>query len=117
MTRGQHMQNTTSFELDYSRRTVLAALSKLTIAGLTLGTGAFALGGCESILEQIRNRPMRRDLATLSPSDPVITTYRAAVAAMKALPATDPRNWNAQAEIHFNFCPHGNWFFLPWHRA
>ncbi|MHB9363555.1 tyrosinase family protein [Mesorhizobium sp. LNJC403B00] len=22
-----------------------------------------------------------------------------------------------QAEIHQNHCPHGNWYFLPWHRA
>lgn len=25
--------------------------------------------------------------------------------------------WEAHAIIHMNFCPHGNWFFLPWHRA
>jgi tyrosinase len=23
----------------------------------------------------------------------------------------------SQADIHRNFCPHGNWYFLPWHRA
>jgi len=27
------------------------------------------------------------------------------------------RSWNAQARIHDDFCPHGNWLFLPWHRA
>ena len=26
-------------------------------------------------------------------------------------------NWTNQASIHQNFCPHGNWLFLPWHRA
>ncbi|MBC9031049.1 tyrosinase family protein [Sphingomonas sp. JC676] len=36
---------------------------------------------------------------------------------MQALPAGDARNWNKQASIHQNFCPHGNWFFLPWHRG
>ena len=25
--------------------------------------------------------------------------------------------WGSLATIHENFCPHGNWFFLPWHRA
>ena len=40
-----------------------------------------------------------------------------AVAAMKALPQSDPRNWIRFADIHRNFCPHGNWYFLPWHRA
>lgn len=36
---------------------------------------------------------------------------------MRALPASDSRSWQAQANIHQNACPHGNWFFLPWHRA
>jgi len=36
---------------------------------------------------------------------------------MKALPASDGRNWTKQAEIHNNHCTHGNWWFLPWHRA
>jgi len=87
------------------------------LKGTALGAAGYALGGCESLLEKIRNRPVRRDLGTLAASDPIIDTYKAAVAAMKALPATDPRNWNNQAEIHFNFCPHSNWYFLPWHRA
>jgi tyrosinase len=98
---------------DPVRRAVLATIGKLSLLGL----GEFTLGGCEAILDRIRRRPTRRDLATLPANDPIIDTYRAAVAAMKALPSSDPRNWNQQAEIHFNFCPHGNWFFLPWHRA
>jgi tyrosinase len=36
---------------------------------------------------------------------------------MKALPASNPISWVAQANIHNNKCPHGCWFFLPWHRA
>ena len=46
-----------------------------------------------------------------------LAAYRAAVAAMKALPPSDPRNWNRFADIHRNFCPHRNWYFLPWNRA
>lgn len=72
---------------------------------------------CEEILTKIRNRPMRRDITTLAPTDSVLETFRDAVRLMKALPATDPRNWRKQAEIHQNHCPHGNWLFLPWHRA
>lgn len=98
---------------DEHRRTLLSALLK----GSALGAGALALGGCESLLEKIRNRPVRRDLATLAANDPIIDTYKAAVSAMKALPASDPRNWSNQADIHLNHCPHGNWYFLPWHRA
>lgn len=48
---------------------------------------------------------------------PTIISYRKAVEAMRALPTADPLSWESQARIHLNFCPHGNWYFLPWHRA
>lgn len=97
----------------YDRRSFLQLLGGIS----ALGIAPVTLGGCETLLERIRHRPMRRSLRTLSANDPIIQTYRAAVAAMKALPASDRRSWNAQAQIHFDHCPHGNWFFLPWHRA
>jgi tyrosinase len=53
----------------------------------------------------------------MAPNDPIIVSYRRAVDAMQRLPTSDTRNWRRQAEIHNNFCPHGNWYFLPWHRA
>lgn len=59
----------------------------------------------------------RRSLRTMRANDPDLATYRRAVAAMKALPPSDPRNWLRFADVHRNFCPHGNWYFLPWHRA
>lgn len=59
----------------------------------------------------------RRSVRGMDLNDPDLAAYRRAVAAMRALPASDPRNWNRFAEIHANFCPHGNWYFLPWHRA
>jgi tyrosinase len=83
-------------------------------------TGVYALGllgGCESIKKQIENRPVRRNIATLANNDPIVQAYRDAVTQMKALPNTDRRNWTRQAQIHQDFCPHGNWYFLPWHRA
>ena len=100
--------------LDYAaRRHFLKTLGAVSLAG----AASFTLGGCEPLLRAIRERPTRRDLATLSSTDSDIVTYKAAVSAMKALPSSDPRNWQRQADIHQNFCPHGNWFFLPWHRA
>lgn len=59
----------------------------------------------------------RRDIATLDPDGPEISAYKAGVAAMKARPAGQFDNWVTQATIHQDFCPHGNDFFLPWHRA
>jgi hypothetical protein len=60
---------------------------------------------------------VRQNVADLNPNGPEINALRAGVAAMKALPANDFKNWQRQAQIHQDFCPHRNWFFLPWHRA
>jgi tyrosinase len=75
------------------------------------------LGGCEGCQQEIANRPTRRNIANLAANDPIVQAYKSAVSAMQALPSSDPRNWTNQAKIHFNHCPHGNWWFLPWHRA
>ena len=96
----------------FSRRDFMRGLGAFGATTLTLW-----LGGCEACLTQIQNRPTRKNIANLAPTDPIIQTYKAAVAAMKALPGSDPRNWLNQANIHFNNCTHGNWFFLPWHRG
>jgi tyrosinase len=88
----------------------------LKIAGIT-AISPYLLGNSE--LNALAPAPLfvRKDVATLGISDPILVSYRTAVAAMKALPASDPRNWTNVANIHQNGCPHGNWFFLPWHRA
>jgi tyrosinase len=101
-----------------SRRQFLK-ISALGALGLTYGGGlSLVMSACTpEELAKIANRPMRRDINSLSPTDPILNAYRAAVTAMKALPSSDPRNWTKQAEIHLNHCTHGNWLFLPWHRA
>jgi tyrosinase len=85
------------------------------------GAAASMLVGCnptfQALLDRIRNRPVRRDINSLSATDPVLTTYKSAIQLIKALPASDKRSWVNQSNIHLNFCPHGNWLFLPWHRA
>ena len=96
----------------FSRRDFLRGVGAAGVTGLTLWAG-----GCDACRTQIEHRPTRRNIANLAPGDPIIQTYKDAVAAMKALPSSDGRNWTKQAEIHQNHCPHGNWWFLPWHRA
>ncbi|WP_341711276.1 tyrosinase family protein [Erythrobacter sp.] len=91
------------------RRSVLAGGTSLIFLA--------SLGGCEELKKKIANRPVRKDIANLAINDPILDTYRDAIAQMQALPQSDPRNWTRQAQIHLNTCPHGNWFFLPWHRA
>ena len=68
------------------------------------------------ILETIQNRPVRRDINALPVNDQSLNNYRKAVGMMKALPAANKISWQAQARLHQDFCPHGNWLFLPWHR-
>jgi tyrosinase len=93
-------------------------------AGITASFLLFlGLGGCESCNEQIKNRPIRRRINTASPeSMAALDIYKDAIAKMQALSSSDPCSWAAQAQIHgtidegFNKCPHGTWFFLPWHR-
>ncbi len=98
----------------FSRRDFLkgAGLGAVGLTGLSLWAG-----GCESCRKKIESRPTRRNISNLAPADPIIQTYKDAVAAMKALPLGDGRNWTKQAQIHQNHCPHSNWYFLPWHRA
>jgi tyrosinase len=84
------------------------------------GAGWAVLAGCagqQSCQQIIANRPVRRNVATLGAGHPILTAYASAITQMKALPPSDPRNWTNQAKIHNDHCPHGNWLFLPWHRA
>ncbi|MDP9194599.1 MAG: tyrosinase family protein [Acidobacteriota bacterium] len=67
---------------------------------------------------------VRPDVATAQAS--ILNSYRIGIAAMQALPATNPRSWAYQAAIHgtvttpvqpaWNTCQHGNFFFFSWHR-
>ena len=69
---------------------------------------------------------VRRNVGNMSATDPVLLTYRKAIKAMKALPASDPRSWSYQAAIHgtfttpvqtaWNTCEHAPRFFWSWHR-
>jgi tyrosinase len=85
---------------------------------LLLGGGtALAMLGAGVHVAAQNATVVRRSIREMSADDPDLAAMRRAVAAMKALPASDPRNWTRFAEIHGSFCPHGNWYFLPWHRA
>lgn len=104
------------------RRNFLGAMGAIGLSGLV---STALLGGCETLLEQIKNRPVRRRLRTGSVEvDADIAIYKEAVSLMKALPSSDPRSWAAQAALHgtvvpnvFNFCQHGTDHFFSWHRA
>ncbi|MEM7535026.1 MAG: tyrosinase family protein [Chloroflexota bacterium] len=66
--------------------------------------------------------PVRRSISSLEAMgdddpDQILATYAQAVQMMMDLPEEDPRSWSRQMQIHLDHCPHGNWFFLPWHAA
>ena len=81
------------------------------------GGTSLALLGLNSPLLAQGATVVRRSVRGMIANDPDLAAMSRAVAAMKALPQSDPRNWTRFADIHRNFCPHGNWYFLPWHRA
>jgi tyrosinase len=92
-----------------SRRTILTHGAALAAAATLPSTEASAA------------TVQRPNVSSLAPNHPILVSYRTAINAMKQLPANDPRNWTKQAQIHNGNnvvrCPHGNWYFLPWHRA
>ena len=99
-----------------SRRNVL-------LQGFVIGAGVLADGasGIEALAQA--QPPLRRSLQGLAWNDPIVATYRDAVGIMKQKQASDKFSWASLASIHgsdpdtYHFCPHGNWYFLPWHRA
>lgn len=97
-----------------SRRTALTLISSsgtLVFAGVAPGARALAAP-----------LPVRKNIATLQLDGPELTALRDGVAILKARTAGQGPTWTDMANIHgtdrgFNKCPHGNWYFLPWHRA
>ena len=99
-----------------SRRNVLlqgAVIGAGIVASNVPGTKALAAG----------QPPERRTLQGLAWNDPIVATYRDGVRLLKEKAASDKLGWAGLAGIHganpnaYHFCPHGNWYFLPWHRA
>lgn len=86
------------------RRFLKTSAVALAASGLPLGSLA-------------AQSPYVRYSMTSTQGKAMLVSYRKAIRAMMALPATDPQNWYRNALIHTLDCPHGNWWFLPWHRG
>lgn len=89
---------------------------KLTVGGglaLTLASGT----SIAKALADTTSARVRRDINDGTKGQEVTEQYRSAVSALKGLDASDSRSWMNLSAVHRNFCPHGNWYFLPWHRA
>ncbi|MFI5093261.1 MAG: tyrosinase family protein [Candidatus Acidiferrum sp.] len=103
-----------------TRRKFLAATGKavsVTVLGSMLLDPRLAFGATTYV---------RRNLAGMDASDPILVSYRKAIKAMQLLPQNKPLSWAYQAAIHgttitpvltaWNTCEHGTEFFWSWHR-
>ncbi|QNA87625.1 tyrosinase family protein [Massilia sp. Dwa41.01b] len=78
----------------------------------------FGLPSAQPVIPTPYFRAFRRYNASASKAgERMLKSYAKAVRAMLALPPEDPRNWYRHAIVHTLDCPHGNWWFLPWHRG
>lgn len=108
--------------MDISRRKVL-------IQGGVISAGILASRlSITEALAAAPSLPKRQTLQGLAWNDPIIATLRDAVGILKNKPTTDPLNWVNISAFHgwynpttddgdYKYCPHGDWYFLPWHRA
>lgn len=92
----------------------------LLITSAVATTAVVARGGTPGYAQSTVATPARwRRLRVDDPATPerVLQSYKKAVRAMLALPASDPRNWYRITLAHTLDCSHANWWLLPWHRA
>src|ERR1041384_5411616 len=97
-----------------TRRTLLqaAAGAATVFAGTVPGLRALAAPGLRA----------RRAVPPMALDDPDLDTYREFVRLMRSKAPTEPVSWVGFANQHgnaesFKYCPHGDWYFLPWHRG
>lgn len=86
---------------------------------------ALSLAGCRTLSNQNSNPEsyasttfrIRRNLWSSNSQMSGLDDFEKAVGLLKNLPPSDYRSWINLAGIHRDSSPHGNSFFLPWHRA
>jgi len=84
----------------------------LTTTAAVVGASALPFGMAQA------GPAMYRRVNVMGPDGArALDSYKKAIRAMIALPPEDPRNWYRNALVHFMDCPHGNWWFLVWHRG
>jgi hypothetical protein len=79
--------------------------------------GAWALAPAAAPRAEPAVARYRRRNVTDPAAARMLESYKRAIRTMLALPPEDPRNWYRIALVHTVDCPHGNWWFLPWHRG
>jgi hypothetical protein len=103
-----------------TRREFLSASGK-AVSATVLGSVLFDAGRAFGATPHVR-----RNLATMDASDPILVSYRKAIKRMQSLPQSDPLSWTYQGAIHWttitplltswDTCEHDTEFFWSWHR-
>jgi hypothetical protein len=93
------------------------------LQGAVIGAGVLA-SNVPATKALTAGQPLeRRTLQGLAWNDPIVATYRDGIGLLKQKAAGVKSGWVGLAGIHglnlraYHFCPHGNWYLLPWHRA
>lgn len=100
-----------------TRRTVLQA----AIAGGTVAVFSGTLGGLRAAVAA-STVPVRRTLGKMALDDPDLSAYRDFVGIMLGYDQSKLVSWLGYSLQHgtygggYKYCPHGDWYFLPWHR-
>ena len=86
-----------------------------------VATGAAAIGTAALPLSSARPAARYRRYNVMSPrGQEMLKTLQVAIGSLhntQEWPITSPLNMYRYALIHTMDCPHGNWWFMPWHRA
>ena len=80
-------------------------------------SAALALSSALPRAAAAQTKRYRRSNSGSAAGKKALASYKKAIRAMLALPPSDARNWYRIAIVHALDCPHGNWWFLPWHRG
>lgn len=102
--------------MEFKRRQFIQASTAIVALGMTESTLLLS-GEKQAKAAGDPAGPVRRDVTAIVPGIDHVVSYERAVRLMKDRDPSDPLSWESQARIHQNFCPHRNWWFLPWHRA
>lgn len=102
-----------------TRRSILTATAG--VGSTLVFTGVFS--GMQRAFAQ-GTLVIRRSLHDMKPDDPDLAAYRDFVGYMQKQDPSKPVSWLQYSLLHgnaktgeFKYCPHGDWYFLPWHRA
>jgi tyrosinase len=78
--------------------------------------GTRLLGKATNSTAQPTTHALRKDVRSAAGARD-LGSYAVAVKLLQSLDPSDPLHWYKNSQTHSDWCPHFNWWFLPWHRA